>query len=1052
MEKLKGHIDAAKERQKAVPRQPSPEEDETYQEVMPCEALPALPLRPPESRPFARHLALARVRQRRGSDQREGGDAMSPVEELVKELSRSESGGGDDGLPHRIPEDTPHPSSSSSSRPRSASDGQRTLPRELAVGLRPTRPPSNAGSGSVIAAMQKMRSEEELRQMRVAQVQELSRQRELRARSSSRSPSPEAKEEEPAETPPSREEESTEPDSEACTAQILHRRLQQRHAARIASPAPRTTSPETEDASDSPDVPNARLPDATDELPSEDAEDTLLTGLASSGSFQPLGVEPCLASIDVSDVQEEEAVAEFSEFPAAEESKPQEPESDDVLAALQQRQAARAACSGQRSRPAGRGKASEDWLPTSPDWPPPVESDQPEPEPAMAGGDHAAFSGGEDEEREDWDWGWDRNERREKDNIAAGWPWPDLPQDSDSEAQASPSRPTTRRGQRSGAVREESASLGRWSDEPCDADEALGVSNDDGWADFLHLQSWEGSEDEDGSEDEQLFALVRAPYRDGSFESEAEALCYGLGWDPELELEVQGLAPRGLWSIIETGQEYDGDSEDDEVAGQPSVATANLDLEDESLLAFGSQSQENFHAEEICEALDEGMSSDTEDKTAEEFAHLDHEGKAIEADETAETECLSSVAPTEFRGETDDDGGDESEKTADVEAVAPPEEAEERIGEPRASWEDHVGARCAADLPELLIQEGKPRQEDGEEMSEQVGTLPLARQQKQIWQAEETKEVCDERQSEDPEGQFARQNSWSAAEMLQAVYCERVTQSHLANQRSASKLEVQADHRDPVAAAAAQVRPTSARVENAARGLAAIRARAQREQEEAAAVRIQLAWRVHLGHHKAESESRARVTRGQERLKPRPPSQPRSKASASAGRRRPSVSNEIAKDRSNDSLGMQKLSTASQEGSDRKEAPRSRGQRPHSSKVSAFKATSSASDRPPSAPRPKESSHGRKRPSVSELLDQMQGATPRGLPRLGSGSGIRGTAGNQRLRPSPHTASSAPNTAAAERSAPSPGSSSSSAAALGASRRQRSVLSNTIASPRRSWG
>eukprot|EP00439_Symbiodinium_sp_Y106_P057737 s755_g8.t1 len=241
------------------------------------------------------------------------------------------------------------------------------------------------------------------------------------------------------------------------------------------------------------------------------------------------------------------------------------------------------------------------------------------------------------------DWGWSCPGRPEPSSDGgAGWPFFHKEEQTEASSEAdcidyepcSP-RPGTRQGRRNKASR--AASL---EDE---ADEAETVKGPLGWADFVSHQSWDGSD----SEEEQLFAQNTAI-------SAQELL--SLDEDPEPELE--GFVPRDLWVVFECDEEEE-------------LSDHQADEADEDVnSARGSEPE--------VEPLERGCGGCVGPRA---FTLCDEEamwtvGKASETDDTAETECMSSLAPTEFeKGVSDDDDDhNESEESlygAQLEACAP---------------------------------------------------------------------------------------------------------------------------------------------------------------------------------------------------------------------------------------------------------------------------------------------------------------------------------------------------------------------------------------------
>ncbi|CAE7787934.1 unnamed protein product [Symbiodinium sp. CCMP2592] len=225
----------------------------------------------------------------------------------------------------------------------------------------------------------------------------------------------------------------------------------------------------------------------------------------------------------------------------------------------------------------------------------------------------------------------------------SGWPFfaPFFHQEEQTEASSeadcvdyepcSP-RPGTRQGRRNKASRAASLSL---------EDEAETVKGPLGWADFVSHQSWDGSD----SEEEQLFAQNTGI-------SAQELLSLD---DPEPELE--GFVPRDLWVVFECDEEEE-------------LSDHQADEADEDVNSARASEPEVEPLERGCGCVGPRA-----------FTLCDEEamwtvGKASETDDTAETECMSSLAPTEFeKGVSDDDDDhNESEESlygAQLETCAP---------------------------------------------------------------------------------------------------------------------------------------------------------------------------------------------------------------------------------------------------------------------------------------------------------------------------------------------------------------------------------------------
>ncbi|CAJ1343709.1 unnamed protein product [Effrenium voratum] len=382
-----------------------------------------------------------------------------------------------------------------------------------------------------------------------------------------------------------------------------------------------------------------------------------------------------------------------------------------------------------------------------------------------------------------------------------------------------PCSPRTRPGTRQGRRGKEDAT--GWSSES-DA-EALG------WADLVSRQTWDGSD----SEEEQLFAMV--------------GLAQDLD-DPEPELEVQGFAPRELWVVFECEEERREPSEE---ASNSTVDVFDaLEVKEDACLN-GLVDEVEMREVKLGENEEFWASGKANDAPKCEMLL-----QASESDDTAETECMSSLAPTECEKGLPDD--DDDEHNSEMEDVVGPEDAQ--------------GIQAEVEKEE-----------------------------------EYSKPHC-------PPG--------TAASLLQAVYRGRLARLELSR-------------------ACAAGTPANWR---SLRQTAMVRS-----SQEVAACLLQAAWRG-FQRRAQGAEGRASGTG----RRPRPPA-----GKAAPGPRR--------------RLDAQALSeTAGEETpAERQERPR-----PHSSKSASL----SASDRPPSAPR---GSGTRRRPSVVELLSQMDAPRSGGLPRLG---------------------------------------------------------------------
>lgn len=499
------------------------------------------------------------------------------------------------------------------------------------------------------------------------------------------------------------------------------------------------------------------------------------------------------------------------------------------------------------------------------------------------------------------------------------WPWPDL-----DDSPCSPRRPGTRQGRRA-KEQEDPDPPHMWIDEA------------QGWADFVNRQTWDGQMSSD-SEEEQLFAMVG--------HTAIMAQDFSSLDDPEPELEVQGFAPRDLW-VVEEEEEV---SEEERKESEEEVTDAEAEVEknkDDCLILDGLVDME-MPGDARSENEELTWKSDAKCGMSEMLF------QASESDDTAETECMSSLAPTECVGTALDDDDDEHN-------------------------DDELDEHMEKDAPEILSVDERASGKD-DDLSQKVQDEAYSR----------STECSDQ----------GEPRAYTAASLLQAVYRGRL-----------ARLEL---FRACAAGTPANWRSLRLRTETAM----------ARSAEEVAARVLQAAWRscqarkdanwhgnandanVFAGRHQRQVRSKDKDERGREAIKPRPPA-----GKAAPGPRRRA-----------DAQAVSDEGCDVHDEADRHQELRTR-QRPHSSKSSGL------SDRPP-----RQTSRGeRRRPSVSELLSQIQDVPTRscggGLPRLG----LSGRTDSR------HRAIPAPSCARA--SAESPRS----------SRVRRGALT-TLASPRRSWG
>lgn len=561
---------------------------------------------------------------------------------------------------------------------------------------------------------------------------------------------------------------------------------------------------------------------------------------------------------------------------------------------------------------------------------------------------HQAWQGAQDRGGPGPGWGWRSLPLRDLpeppwsdvsdvplDSECMQWPWlQNDVEDIEPVDPCSPRRPGTRQGRR-GKETQENEATSLWMDESSEAQ---------GWADFVNRQTWDGSD----SEEEQLFAIVGTTMAQDFLESS------------EPELEVQGFAPRDLWVVFECEEEREEENGFDYQKAESSISEDEVKETDTlGTLNPVTSVEENEAPNEVA------LKYESEDSTWANGKCLVDGAKCVEmlfqaseSDDTAETECMSSLAPTEYdKGLQDDDDDDHNE----------------------SEIEDVPGIVAVLDECQTS---GKV--EDGAEKEDEV------------WNRSESL-------SGEPKA-FS-----TAASLLQAVYRGRL-----------ERLEL---FRACAAGTPANWRSLRLRTETAM---------ARSAQEEVAARILQAAWRGFLVRKvateplpgDAQMEARrdrcedrseklsarskdikdGRDERGRDRMKPRPPA-----GKAAPGPRRRA-----------DTQAMSEEGDDVHEETDRQERTR---QRPHSSKSSGL------SDRPPRG-----SSRGdRRRPSVSELLSQMQDVPIRtsaagGLPRLG----LCRSDSRHRTIPAPSCAR-----AESPRSTP--------------NRARRGALT-TLASPRRSWG
>jgi len=524
------------------------------------------------------------------------------------------------------------------------------------------------------------------------------------------------------------------------------------------------------------------------------------------------------------------------------------------------------------------------------------------------------------------------------------WPWlQNDVEDIEPVDPCSPRRPGTRQGRR-GKERQENEATSLWMDESSEAQ---------GWADFVNRQTWDGSD----SEEEQLFAIV----------GHTTIMAQDFLESSEPELEVQGFAPRDLWVVFECEEEREEEMnadvgfEEDYQKAESSIS----EVEDPEVKETDSNFPLNPLVEENEAPNEVALKYESEDPTWANGKCLVDGAKCVEmlfqaseSDDTAETECMSSLAPTEYdKGLQDDDDDDHNE----------------------SEIEDVPGIVAVLDECQTSgkVEDGAEKEDEAWNRSESLSGEPKA---------------------------FS-----TAASLLQAVYRGRL-----------ERLEL---FRACAAGTPANWRSLRLRTETAM---------ARSAQEEVAARILQAAWRGFLVRKvvtepltgDAQMEARrdrcedrseklsarskdikdGRDERGRDRMKPRPPA-----GKAAPGPRRRA-----------DAQAMSEEGDDVHDETDRQERTR---QRPHSSKSSGL------SDRPPRG-----SSRGdRRRPSVSELLSQMQDVPIRtsaagGLPRLG----LCRSDSRHRTIPAPSCAR-----AESPRSTP--------------NRARRGALT-TLASPRRSWG
>lgn len=534
------------------------------------------------------------------------------------------------------------------------------------------------------------------------------------------------------------------------------------------------------------------------------------------------------------------------------------------------------------------------------------------------------------------------------DSECMQWPWlQNDVEDIEPVDPCSPRRPGTRQGRR-GKERQENEATSLWMDESSEAQ---------GWADFVNRQTWDGSD----SEEEQLFAIV----------GHTTIMAQDFLESSEPELEVQGFAPRDLWVVFECEEEREEEMvgsadvgvgfEEDYQKAESSIS----EVEDPEAKETDSNFPSNPLVEENEAPNEVALKYESEDPTWANGKCLVDGAKCVEmlfqaseSDDTAETECMSSLAPTEYdKGLQDDDDDDHNE----------------------SEIEDVPGIVAVLDECQTSgkVEDGAEKEDEAWNRSESLSGEPKA---------------------------FS-----TAASLLQAVYRGRL-----------ERLEL---FRACAAGTPANWRSLRLRTETAM---------ARSAQEEVAARILQAAWRGFLVRKvateplpgDAQMEARrdrcedrseklsarskdikdGRDERGRDRMKPRPPA-----GKAAPGPRRRA-----------DTQAMSEEGDDVHDETDRQERTR---QRPHSSKSSGL------SDRPPRG-----SSRGdRRRPSVSELLSQMQDVPIRtsaagGLPRLG----LCRSDSRHRTIPAPSCAR-----AESPRSTP--------------NRARRGALT-TLASPRRSWG
>ncbi|CAE7457839.1 zc2hc1a [Symbiodinium pilosum] len=372
-----------------------------------------------------------------------------------------------------------------------------------------------------------------------------------------------------------------------------------------------------------------------------------------------------------------------------------------------------------------------------------------------------------------------------------------------------------------------------------------------GWADFV--QTWDGSD----SEEEQLFAVVGQ----NATISAQELLSVD---DPEPELE--GFVPRDLWVVFECDEE-------EELSDQADTKNSQVD-----------------RPREFCSDAGDIVWTIS---------------KASETDDTADTECMSSLAPTEC--EEDEEGMSDDD-------------------------------------------------EDHQESKVEVGTLHVQQGRRQA----QTASQLDGSQNEGKPG-------CSSVLLIQAV-----CQGYLIR----SKLLRLSD-------CAASGRPQRVSAETA-------RARARRD-EVSAAMQLQAAWRGF----------RAQVTRPQGRAERRPPG-----LGLPPFRKAPRRRGEMREAREAKEVAVQDLG-ASEEPLE--ESERSQELRPRPSRRPSK--GSSASDRPPSAPRGS-ALRRRRRPELQDASRSVASAASSagssagsagsagGLPRLGL-MGSRHSDNRPRHRPAP---------------------------------------------------